>query len=377
MQFSTKLARFLHWERSSKPDIDLSGELYEQLKPFRFPLILIQLGLIFGTLGYMVLEEYSLMEAFFQTSYTFTTTGFGALGESDFNGVTIIFTAMLMLAGSAVLTFSVVSIIDVLNRGKLISIIKERRMIYRVARLKNHFVVCYHNEYTMQLAEQFREAHIPFVVIDPSPDFEEQAQRHRYPYYINEDPHTEIAMRKSHLSSAKGVITLSKNIADNIAQIVSVRLFEKELGRRPYYLISTAESVEDVEKLKKLGSDTVVSATRLMAQRVSAMATRPDMENLLEQFVYKQDTPLDLEEVFIPRSSWLVLKKLKEAHFREVTQVSIVGITQKDGKFITMPTGDTLITSECKLLMIGTSNGIRATKRLLSKHEKPEELKYV
>lgn len=114
-----------------------------------------------------------------------------------------------------------------------------------------------------------------------------------------------------------------------------------------------------------------------MAQRVSAMATRPDMENLLEQFVYKKDTPLDLEEVIVPKSSWLVLKKLKEAHFREVTRVSVVGITQKDGKFITMPTGDTLITSECKLLMIGTSSGIRMTKKLLMKREKPEELKYV
>lgn len=377
MRFFTKLGRFLHWEKSSKPDIDLSGELYEQLKPFRFPLILIQLGLIIGTLGYVVLEDYTLMEAFFQTSYTFTTTGFGALKESEFNGLTIIFTSMLMLAGSAVLTFSVVSIIDVLNRGKLIAIIKERRMIYRVARLKNHFVVCYHNEYTIQLADQFREAHIPFVVVDPSPDLEGLAQRHRYPYYINEDPHTEIAMLKSHLSSARGVITFSKNIADNIAQIASVRLFEKELGRRPFYIISSAENAEDVEKLKKLGSDTVVSATRLMAQRVSAMATRPDMENLLEQFVYKKDTPLDLEEVIVPKSSWLVLKKLKEAHFREVTRVSVVGITQKDGKFITMPTGDTLITSECKLLMIGTSSGIRMTKKLLMKREKPEELKYV
>lgn len=377
MSFFAKLGRFLHWEKSSKPDIDLSGELYEQLKPFRFPLILIQLGLILGTLGYVVLEDYTLMEAFFQTSYTFTTTGFGALNESEFHGITIIFTSLLMLAGSAVLTFSVVSIIDVLNRGKLVAIIKERRMIYRVARLKNHFVVCYHNEYTIQLSEQFREAHIPFVVVDPSPGFEALAQRHRYPYYINEDPHTEVAMLKSHLSSAKGVITFSKSIADNIAQIASVRLFEKELGRKPFYIISSAESAEEAEKLKKLGSDTVVSATRLMAQRVSAMATRPDMENLLEQFVYKKDTPLDLEEVIVPKSSWLVLRKLKEAHFREVTQVSVVGITQKDGKFITMPTGETLITSECKLLMIGTSSGIRATKKLLMRKEKPEELKYV
>ena len=90
-------------------------------------------------------------------------------------------------------------------------------------------------------------------------------------------------------------------------------LFEKEhYLPRPYYVISAAESMSDVEKLKKLGADTVVSPTKLTAQRVSAMAARPDMENLLEEFLYTSDNPLDMEEVEIPKFSWAVLKKLKE-----------------------------------------------------------------
>ena len=184
-------------------------------------------------------------------------------------------------------------------------------------------------------------------------------------------------MLKCHLSSARVVIALSNNIADNIAQIVSVRLYEKELGRKPYFIIANANNNEEEEKLKKLGADCVVSPSKLFAQRVNAMATRPDMENLLERFAYQKDTPLDLEEIVVPRYSWLVLKKLKESHLREITQTSIVGITQKDGKFISMPNGDTLVTSECKLLVIGTSHGIRLTKQLVSKKDKPEELKYV
>ena len=236
MGFLQKLRDLLHWERSSRPEVDLSGELYEQLKPFRLPFVLVQLGLFLGTLGYLLVTDYTLLQAFFQSSYTFTTTGFGALGEDKFEGPAVFYTACLMIAGSAVLSFATISIIDVLNRGKLVSIIKERRMLYRIARLKKHFVICYHNEYTIQLSRQFREAQIPFVVVDPAPDFEEEALKHRYPYFVNADPHTEIAMLKSHLSSARGMITVSKNAADNIAQIASVRLFEKELKRKPYYL---------------------------------------------------------------------------------------------------------------------------------------------
>ena len=191
--------------------------------------------------------------------------------------------------------------------------------------------------------------------MDNSPDFEVQAQKHKYPYYIIDDPHTHIAMLKSHLSSAKGIISFSKNPADNITMVVSARIFEEELRRKPYYIIANANSQEESKKLKKIGCDAVISASKLMAQRISAMAVRPDMENLLERFLYQRDTPLDLEEIIVPRYSWLVLRKLKEAHFRDVTNVSVVGLTQKDGVYITMPNGNTIVSRACKLIVNGTS----------------------
>ena len=86
---------------------------------------------------------------------------------------------------------------------------------------------------------------------------------------------------------------------------------------------------------------------------------------------------LILEEVIVPKYSWMVLKKLREGHLRDITQVSGVGIRQKDGKYISMPMGDVVISSECKMLIIGTTNNIRAAKRLIMKRQKPEELKYV
>ncbi|RDU52812.1 potassium channel protein [Helicobacter sp. MIT 00-7814] len=364
-------------DKPSKPDISLRSELYQQLKPFRIPLVLLQFFVIFGTLGYLVLEDYDLMQAFFQTTYTFTNTGFGALGERDFGTITIIFTTILMVCGAGVITFSVAFTISVFNNSNLISLIKEQNMIYKIGRLRNHYVICYQNEHTIELSKQFRESQIPFVVVDNSADFEAQAKAHKYPYYISADPHTQLAMLKTHLSSAKGIVTFSSNIAENIALIASVRLFEKELERRPYYVIANANTQEEINKLKKLGCDFVVSASRLLAQRISAMAIRPDMENLLEQFLYKRDTQLDLEEIIVPRYSWLVLRKLKDAHFRDVTNVSVVAITQKDGKQINMPNGDVVVTSECKMLVIGTSEGIRMTKRLIMRKSKPKEVDYV
>jgi len=329
-----------------------------------------------GTIGYVIIDDFTLMDAVYQTGITFTTVGFGE--QAPVSSAGRLFTITLIISGFAVFSSAIGILVAELNRGTIVAIIKERSMLYKIARLKKHFVVCYHNDYTIEVTKQLRENHIPFVVIDPRKEVHEWAKEHKYPIYLQAEPHAELSMLKAHLASAKGLITLSDSIADNIALIASVRLFEKEHQLpRPYYVISTAESMSDVEKLKKLGADTVVSPTKPTAQRVSAMAARPEMENLLEEFLHKNDNPLDMQEVVVPKYSWAVLKKLKETHIREYTVCSIVGITKKDGKFISMPKGDVLITSECKLLMIGTQNGIIMTKDLMRRRQKPKELRFV
>ena len=376
MASQNRFKKFLGWRENPKPHITLNDELYVLLAPFRLPLILTVLTMFFGTLGYMWVDNMSLLDALYQTGITFTTVGFGEI--APISDIGRIFTISLIIFGFLIFSVAIGIIVDVLNKGELKAVIKERRMLYEVARLKQHFVVCYHNEFTIQVTKHLRESHIPFVVIDPSEELEEIAIKYHYPYFVKGEPHTSTAILKSHLSSAKGIITLADNIADNIATIASIRLYEKEIGRkRKYLIISNAHSMSDEEKLKKLGADKVVTPTSIMAQRINAMAIRPDMENLLQEFLYKQDTLLDMEEAKITKTSWLTLGKIKDASFREVANVTIIGLRHNDGRFIPMPKGDTTITAGSKLLLIGPSEGIRKVKKLIRKTEQPEEMKNV
>lgn len=375
MSIFTKFKKSIGWDISSaKPEYDLNPLIYAQLRPFRLPLILIQLIMMIGTLGYVYIEDYSIMHAIFQSAYTFTTTGFGALNEANFSNQGIVFTVTLMISGFLILTFSVGIVIDVIANGTLLALLKERKMLYKIARLRKHFVICYHNEYTAQLARQFRENHIPFVVVDPSENIEEIAKEHHYPYFVKEEPYKETAFLKSHLSSAKGAISLSKNISDNITLIASVRLYEKELGRLPFLIISNAETLNEKIRLKKLGADKVVATPSLMAKRVSAMAIRPDMENILDEFLYKIDTPIAMEEVFIKETSWVVNRELKDLHLRDTLKVSVIGITEVSGRFIQMPKGETVINANSKLLLVGSQRGIIRAKRILTLNKQPEDI---
>ncbi len=374
MKSIRNIKKALGWKyRSSKPEFNLDKEIYSQFKHFRLPLILLQVIMMVGTIGYMVIDDFSILDAIYQTGITFTTVGFGEIASISPAGR--LFTITLIIFGFLVFTLSITAFIQVLVKGKFLDLYKERNMLYKIARLRNHFVIFNHNEYTVQLADQFKQNHIPFVIVDPSNDLEQTAHKYNYPYYVKEETYTERAFLKSHLSSAKGVISLSKNISDSITIIASVRLYEKELGRRnPFLVICNAESQKDIERLKKLGADKVVAPPELMAKRVSAMAIRPDMENVLEEFLYKKDTPIDMEEIHVADKSWFIDHAIKDAHLRDKIKVSIIGITESNGKFIQTPKGTTKVTKGCKLLVIGNHTGIVRAKRLINMSQKPKEL---
>lgn len=374
MTLGQRLAKFLNW-RISSPEYSTSSELYEQLRPFRLPLIFIVVMMLFGTAGYVLIDNFSLIDAIYQAGMTFTTVGFTEVAPISPAGR--IFTICFILVGFAAFTFSMGIVIEVLKKGTLAQILQERSMLYKIASLKNHFVICYHNIYTIELSKQFRENHIPFVVVDSSAHLSDLAEQYKYPYYIIAEPHTQTALLKTHFSSAKGLITLSDNIADNIAMIATARLYEKELGRKPYFIMTNSNSDDDAIKLTKLGANSVVSATKLVAQRLSAISARPDMENMLEKFLYDKNSPLDIEEIKVPDLSWMRFKRIKETHLRSITNADIVGIRDQNNKFTPMPKGDTLIGTGSKLLVIGTAESIRATKHLIYSKRKPEEFRYI
>jgi len=376
MSVLDKIKRFLDWSGSTKPDINLYTEIYDQLRPFRLPLITIVLMMLIGTLGYVFIAGFSLVDAFYQAGMTFTTVGFTEVAPISPAGR--IFTVLFILMGFGTFSFCLGVVVEVIKNGKLQNLLREQRMINNIARLKNHYIICYNNIYCAELAKQFRENHLPFVVIDPNPNLAKIAEENRYPYFIVGEPHVETTMLKAHLSSAKSVITLSPNLADNIAIISLVRLYEKELGRiTPYFIMANSDDDSDTERLKKLGANSIVSPSKLAAQRLSAISVRPDMENILERFLYKKDSLIDIEEIMVPDFSWIRFKRLKETRLRDFTNADVVGIKEPNSRFIPMPDGDYLIGTGVKFLVIGTAEGIRNTKKLIRSKYKPQEMRYV
>ncbi|MFY9094179.1 TrkA C-terminal domain-containing protein, partial [Aliarcobacter butzleri] len=100
----------------------------------------------------------------------------------------------------------------------------------------------------------------------------------------------------------------------------------------------------------------------------------PDMENILDEFLYKIDTPIAMEEVFVKETSWVVGRELKDLRLRDTLKVSVIGITENNGRFIQMPKAETMINANSKLLLVGSQSGIVRAKRILTLNKQPEDI---
>lgn len=111
-----------------------------------------------------------------------------------------------------------------------------------------------------------------------------------------------------------------------------------------------------------------------MAKRVSAMAIRPDMENILDEFLYKKDSPIAMEDIFIKDGAWIIGKSLRDLDLRETLKISVIGVTEENGFFTQLPKGDKVINKNSKLLIVGSEKGLIRAKRVLNLINQPKEI---
>jgi voltage-gated potassium channel len=81
-----------------------------------------------------------------------------------------------------------------------------------------------------------------------------------------------------------------------------------------------------------------------------------------------------MEEAFVSENSWIVNKEIKDLRLRDRIKVSVIGITEKKGRFIQMPKGTTVISADSKLLLVGSQRNIAKAKRMIALRNKPEDL---
>ena len=307
-----------------------------------------------GTIGYMLIEGWSPIDAIYMTMITISTVGYGEVHPLTHAGQ--IFSICLIVGGVSGALFVFSAILEYIVEGRLGIIFGRRQMKAKIAKLKDHFILCGYGRVGEEIAHTFSEEGVPFVIVDSRPEKIALAEEQGYLCLLG-DATSDKLLIEAGIERARGLVASVGSDVDNTYITLSAR------GRRPDLFIEARASSDETEiKLKMAGADRVVSPNSIGARRMAMLALRPTVVDFIDTVTYGRGRELEMENIAVGSDSPLVGQTVEA--IRNQTKAAILAISRKDGKPSANPPGDRVIEAADRLIVIGTKEQLKALECL-------------
>lgn len=314
--------------------------------------VLLSALLVFGTAGYMVVEGWTLNDAFYMTVITISTVGYGE--ERPLTARGEIFTILLILVGVSSAAFTFATFTDYIVAGELRGAWRRRRMDSVINKLENHFIVCGYGRVGNQVVDGLRESHVDVVVIDRDPDLGEELDEIGIPYIIANSTEDE-ALVEAGIGSARGLCACLPHDAENVFVVLSARALNPQLT-----IIARTNLTESASKLKTAGADQIINPYLITGRRMAAQLLNPTTVELLDVVMQRGELQLRIEEITIGDGSIMDDKTLAECNVRIETGANVLAVRQQDGKIQTDLGSELRLKAGDMLVALGTPEQLAA-----------------
>ncbi len=309
---------------------------------------LLLVGLITGgTIGYSLIEQWSLEDSLYMTFITITTVGFGEVHPLSVQGKH--FTIVFLIFSIVTVGYSITTLITFIFEGQILDAVRERRMKRSIKRLKDHYIICGGGEVGREVALEFQRESVKFVIVDREPSKSELSKDESVLFVEGEAEDDEV-LKEASIETARGLISVLPDDESNVFVVLTARQLNPKLT-----IVSKAVEERTIRKLLKAGANRVISPYQIAGKRLASIILRPSVVDFLEVMVDGGKMPMRIEEVAVNTGSPLIGKNLREAGVGQHTGAIIVGIMNPSGRAKINPTststlaaiklndGDTLI----------------------------------
>jgi voltage-gated potassium channel len=308
---------------------------------FRIGCGLLALILTIGTVGFMLIEGWTLFEAFYTSALVISTLGFSDERPSDTPGKLL--TVALIGGGVGTLYYLVGALAQSLIENQF-DWGKRRVMEQQIAHLKDHFIVCGFGRVGQQTCRQLAQEKCNFLVIDSDEGRLRRIEDAGY-LYVRGDASDDEVLKRAGIERARALLTAVQSDAGNVYITLSARALSPKL-----FIVARAATAEAEHKLTIAGANRVISPYILGGRSMAGHALRPAVMDFLDVLVHSDELELWLEDITIEPGSPLDGAQLDAANLRESASVTILAVRRADGKVMAHPgagltlcAGDTLI----------------------------------
>ena len=318
---------------------------------WRLVAILITTVAIVGTIGYVVIEGWTLWDAFYMTIITITTVGYGEVHPLTQAGRA--FTVLIILSGVGSFFYAFTLFMALLAEGDLVERLDRRRRARMLDELKDHFILCGFGRMGGIIAREFSRQQVRFVVIERDPERMQAAIEQGF-LAVEADASSEEVLRRVRIERARGLVAAVSTDAENVYAVLSARLLRPDL-----FIIGRAETDDARTKLLRAGADRVISPYQIGGLHLAQTALRPAVVDFVQLATTSENLDLNLEQVHIAASSTLAGRTLVEAGVRQRFGVVVVGISRSDGQMDFNPPPETTMRAGDDLVVLGRAGSLR------------------
>lgn len=309
-------------------------------------MIFLAVIIVFGILGYVLIEKWSLLDAVYMVITTLFTVGFQEVRPLSSAGK--IFTMFIIVGGVGSAIYAAGQVVEIIVEGEMTGYRKRRRMDKTIREMKDHYIICGFGRVGHQVAQVFETSRVPFVVIDSKKETFDELEEKGFPILIG-DATDDNVLTAAGILCAKGLVACSDSDVANVYVTLSARVLNPKLN-----IVARAAFKDTEKKLIMAGANRVISPYFISGVRMAALATRPVTIDFLDLVTHGGLVDFSLFQVTIREGSPLVHKSIGEADIRKTSGALVLAIRKADGSFDLQPNATSKIEKDDVMVVIGT-----------------------
>ena len=321
------------------------------------PLAILLFIYLCGIIGYILIEHFTFLEAFYMTTISVTTAGFTEVRKLSDGGR--IFTSFLLITSWVAFAFAITRITQYIINGEINQFFKNRRLMTAIDKLNQHIIVCGFGRNGQQAAKTLGYHFQQYIIIENDEEVIEHALSEQPGLiYIVGDSTDDDVLKRAGIHRAKALITTLPADADNVFIVLTARFLNPQIQ-----IISRASETNSYAKLVKAGADSVIMPDKIGGTHMATLVSKPDVIEFIDYLSGAEGESIHIESVsFNQLPAEIRGKTLKTIMAWKKTGVNCIGIKDAEGKFIISPPEETIIDKGMKVLVLGTKKQIEDMK---------------
>jgi len=313
-------------------------------------LLLVITVILTGTVGFMLIEDWPFIDAFYMTMITLSTVGFREIGPLSRSGQ--LWTILIITLGIGTIGYA--GIHQISQYVLEFPFLRNRKMIRKINKMKDHYIVCGFGRMGRVITDEFLRRDQNVVVIESDHDTIDYLAEHSYTYVEGSAVDDE-TLQKARVSEAKALVSVLTTDADNLFVTLSARKINPDL-----FILTRCAEQSTQDKMRAAGANKVVNPYEISGYKMSQMVLSPHVDDFIEIVSRKGKLNLGIDQIRVFDSSDFSGKALQDTTIRSEFDIIVTAILRGSDQMVFNPSSDETIQGGDVLICIGDRDNLEA-----------------